>query len=403
MAIPVAGCSSDSRQYRSMEMKTIKAPVIAGSREPSQERVRCEWADPEEITVVYENEIPPFVGAELERLYGHLNSSLSYLAVSGKADGASTYVARRGGLPVTVLLFKRKEKGTLRVINEMSRLSPDQIARFTEYIFATYESVTRIAFSLIDSEVRRLPYPFQLHGFSEDIVLGLPPTPAGYLGSLSQKTRRSILGHLRKLKREVPSFQFRVYGKEEISEQQIRDLVSLSKARIDAKKIKYATTEVEVQRLIRIAQERGFAGIATIDGRISAGIVSSQVGRNYFVHIIAHDPEQNKYGLGILCCYLTICEEILRGAKEHHFGWGRYEYKYRLGGVQRDMVSLDVYRSRVSYVLNSAVVANNAVRTYLRQIKFRLLDIERAERPNPGLVSRFVKALRKLKRFRLAE
>jgi CelD/BcsL family acetyltransferase involved in cellulose biosynthesis len=385
-----------------MEMKTIKATVMAGSRGLSQERVRPQSEDPEEIAAVHENEIPPFVGAELERLYGHMNSSLTYLAVSGKAEGASTYVARRGGQPVTVLLFKRERKGTVRVINEMSKLSPGEIARFAKWIFSTYKSVTMISFSMLDSEVRRLPYPFQLHGFSEDIVVGLPPTPAEYLESLSQKTRKNTAGQLKKLKRDAPSFQFRIYEKDEISAQQIRDIVSLSKARIGGKNLKYATTEAEVERLIRIAQERGFAGIATIDGKICAGVVNSEVGGNYFGHVLAHDPELNKYSLGMLCCYLTMCEEILRGAQEHHFGWGRYEYKYKLGGVQRDMVSLDVYRSSLRYVLNSAEVARNAVQTYVRQIKFRLLDIEREESANPGPISRFVKALRKVKRSRLA-
>jgi hypothetical protein len=387
-----------------MQMESIEANVIAGSsRELWQEGGRRQSEDHEEIPAVYENDIPPFVGPELDRLYGHMNSSLSYLAVSGKADGASTYVARRGGRPVTVLLFKREEKGTVRVINEMSKLNPGEIGRFAKFIFSTYKSATRISFSMLDSELMRAPYQFQLHSFSEDIVLDFPPTPAAYLDSLSQKTRKSTIANLKKLKRDAPSFQFRTYEKEEISEQQIRDLVSLSKARIGAKNIKYGNSEEEVQRLIRIAHQRGFAGIATIDGKVCGGVINSQVGRNYFGHLIAHDPEQNKYSLGILCCYLTICEEILRGGKEHHFGWGRYEYKYKLGGVQKDLVSLDVYRSRACYVLNSGVVAKQAIQTYVRQLKFRLLDIEREESSNPGRVSRLIKALRKLKRSRPVE
>jgi hypothetical protein len=383
-------------------MESVKAPALAGNRKLLHGRAQ-RHPDGEEITAVYENAIPPFVAAELERLYGHMNSSLAYLAASGKTDGASTYVARRGGQPVTVLLFKRLDRGTLHVINQMNKLAPGDIARFAECMFSTYASVTRISFSMIDSEVRRLPYPFQIHDFSEDIVLNLPSTPAGYQESLSPKTRKNTIGNLKKIKRDVPSFEFRIYEKEEIGERQVRDLVSLNKARMDVKSIKYGNTGEEVEGLIRIAKERGFAGIATIDGRICAGVINTHVGSNYFGHLLAHDPEQNKYSLGMLCCYLTICEEILRGAKEHHFGWGRYEYKYKLGGVQRDMVGLDVYRSRLCYVLNSREVAKNAARTFVRRIKFKLLDIEREESSNPGLISRSIKALRKLKRSRLAE
>src|SRR5207245_3753907 len=123
----------------------------------------------------------------------------------------------------------------------------------------------------------------------------------------------------------------------------------------------------------------GLVGVATVDGRVCAGVICSRSAANYFMHVIAHDPTYDEYRLGKLCCYLTICECINRGGKEFHFLWGRYEYKYRLLGVQRDLDHLTVYRSRAQFLLNGNLVLKNAYKGYGRQAKRWLLDPKRAD------------------------
>ena len=53
------------------------------------------------------------------------------------------------------------------------------------------------------------------------------------------------------------------------------------------------------------------------------------------MHVIAHDPGFDQARLGLLCCYLSICESIRRGMREYHLLSGRYDYKRRLRGQQR--------------------------------------------------------------------
>lgn len=384
-------------------MKNMKPTVMVGHKGVWPMRVSSPAAAGGEVsTVCYEDEIPSFVEAELVRLYGHMNSSLTYLMASGKANGASTYVARNADSMLAVLLFRRNA-AEVQVVNEMCKIDAVEIARFADFVYSTYASVTRIAFSMIDSGFGRLPYPSQRYNFSEDIVLEMPSSPEVYLESLSQKTRRSIRGSLSKIKRDQPSFQFRVYEKDQITVQQIHEILELSKARIGAKHLKYGTTEDDIQCLLQVVHACGLAGVVFIDGKICAGIVNSQLGNGYFGHIVAHDPDFNRYSLGILCCYLTICAQIDRGGATHHFCWGRYNYKYRLGGVQKDMICLDIYRSRAWYFRNFQAVAKNALQTCVARIKTRLLDIEREETSRPGLVSQAVKTLRKLKRSRFAD
>jgi hypothetical protein len=397
-----AGEAMMQKTNRDSSMKNIEQSVVAETNTLLQIRLRSRLAKAQEITIsCHENEVPPFVEAEMDLLYQHLNSSLSHMGVSRKAKGASTYVVRKGGQPITILLFTRKNR-RVSVINEMIRLSPEEIVRFVDYIFGTYKSIGAISFSLIQKEMLRLPYPYQRFNASEDIVLTLPATPEAYLDSLSYKTRRNIRHYLKTLKRDFPSFCFRIYEKAEISARHIVDIVNLSRRRIGAKNLKFVLGDEEIDWMIQLAQVRGMVGIATIDGKVCAGFISFRIGANYFGQMIGHDIQYNQYSLGILCCYLTLCEQIVRGGKEAHLCWGRYGYKYKLAGVQRDMACLDVYRTNTQYFLSAGVIVKNAVQTAIKRFKVKMLDIEREQDAQVGIVGRLVKALRKVKRFRLA-
>lgn len=356
---------------------------------------------PENIAIeCHENQVPPFVEAELDQLYGHINSSLSHFRFNRQAREASTYIARIDNRPIAILLFKR-DKGTVSVINEMIRIEEEEILRFVNYIFTVYGSVSRVSFSLIHKDIFRLPFPSQQFDFSEDIVLTLPATPQAYSASLGKNMRRNIKRYSDMLARDYPSYRYQVYETEEISEQHVRDIIDLNKIRISGKNIAFGITDEETEWIVRLVKVCGLVGVATVDGRVCGGAIGFRIGANYFMHIIAHDPQYNDYSLGILCYYRTICEGIVRNGKRFHFAWGRYEYKYRLLGVQQDMAHLDIYRTRKDYLLNAGRIAKNAFRTRIRQIKMQLLDTERGTTPLSRMVARAIKILRKLKRFGL--
>ena len=78
-----------------------------------------------------------------------------------------------------------------------------------------------------------------------------------------------------------------------------------------------------------------------------------------------------------MSCFLSIRDAINRGGKEYHFLWGRYEYKYRLMGVQRDLDRLVIYRSQRHLLLNANVALKTAFRGYGRQLKQWMLDDSR--------------------------
>jgi hypothetical protein len=324
------------------------------------------WSD---ISIqCYDKDVPPFVGAALERLYGNLFSSLAYYRIFGGADQASVYVVRDGKKIVCAWLFRRY-RNTVRVINEGIRVDQDDVTRFASYIFGSYPSVNVISFHAVRPQMVELPMPYQRFNCLEDMVLTLPSSADSYTGSLGRSTRSYIHRYLNKLKRDFPSFSFRVLTPGEIDEQKIRRIIDLNRLRMASKGKESINDEDITQRIIRLAGECGMIGVIMLDGRICAGSINYRVGDNYFLETLAHDPACDDYRIGTLCCYLTICECIARGGNEYHFLWGQDEYKTRLLGVQRDLDDLVIYRSYLHMVLYGKLVMQHAVHAAVRQTR----------------------------------
>lgn len=317
----------------------------------------------------YQNDIPSFVKGEMERLYQNCFSSTAAEHVD--VSNTSTYVVCDGQRPITIFLFQC-EKRRVKVVNGVIQISTEDLRRFADYIFDHYKSVNTIGFQSIRADHTRLTFPCQHFNASEDIVLTLPDTAQAYLDSLGKSTRKYIKYHLNRPKRHFPTYCYRVCVGEQIDEQLVQDIIDLNTARMGDKNKRSTIDEEQRNWIVKIAKMYGFIGVATINGRVCAGVICSRVGANYFMHVIAHDPQYNEYRLGMLCCYTTICEAIACGGKEFHFLWGQGEYKYRLLGVQRDLDNLTIYRSRAHYFFNLGLVLQNVFASYLRRLKVRL-------------------------------
>jgi hypothetical protein len=329
--------------------------------------------EPEPITIAcYDNEVPPFVEAEMVRIYESIFSSLAQFRTYGSIAGnTSTYVVRQGSKIVTVFLFVRDGE-KVRVLNEVIRISAEDISRFAEYVFAAYKKVTVISFHAIQADFHRLRFPFQKFNCSEDIVLSLPETEQDYLAKLGKHSRKNIKYYLSRLKRQHPTFEFSMLSKDEVTHQQVRDIVILNRHRMAGKDKISAFDDEETDRIINLVKQCGEVGVATVDGKICAGSICLRVGGNYFMIVIAHDSKYDDYRLGTLCCFLTICESMARKGREFHFLWGRYEYKYTLLGIQRDLDHVNVYRSRMQIVLNASTALKSARDGNLRRAKLWL-------------------------------
>jgi hypothetical protein len=369
---------------------TRVAPMNGPAAQPRW--VRTTTSDGISITC-HENDVPAFVGAALDHLYGSLYSSLKRWRVYGSVANASTCVVRRNGEILSVWLFTR-EKNIVRVLNEGIHISTKEVDCFANHIFGMYPAVDVIAFHAVDSPIDRLAFPYQHFNCLEDIVLTLPPTVDQYRSMLGKATRSYTTRYMNKLRRSFPTLQHGVETGMEIREEQIRGIIALHRMRMTEKGKATDIDEEETLRIIQCAKESGMISTMTLHGRILAGTINFTVGRNCFLAIIGHDPAYNDYRLGTLCCYLTICACIERGYGEYHFLWGENDYKYRLLGVQRRLDDLVVYRSRAALLSNADRVLRNFYMDRLRRAQLYLRHQLRKDGFLARLAGRVLRLLR---------
>jgi hypothetical protein len=337
----------------------------------------------------YDHEIPQFAEAELDRLYGTMYSSLAHFRVHGGAENASTYVVRRGDDIITIILFRR-ERHKIRVINEWIRLTSEDVERFANYIFAAFPFAAVITFHAVWPDSVTVSRPSQRAVCGEDIVATLPDSVDAYIASLGSATRKNIKRHKNRLERLFPSFSFRCYVKDEVDEQHVRDIIRFNRTRM-ARKGKISKIDVQrEEQLLRMVRERGFVTVMMIDGRVCGGAITLHFGDTYVSRVNAHDPEYDDYRLGMLCCFMTICECIRRGAKRFDFMWGQYEYKTALLGVRHELEDLILYRSRPHMVLCAGTAIRTVATVRLRAAKQRLLQFIRQPESRPAWLRRGV-------------
>lgn len=354
--------------------RTAMAAAFAPTGKPVIEETNCHDAGRSGVTIsCYENDVPPFIEAEMARLYGSLYSSLAQFRIYDNGHDTSTYIVRDSGVIITIFLFQQNGD-RLRVLNEVCELDEKDINRFAHYVFATLPGVGVISFKGIVGDVARLDFPFQCYNFLEDIVITLPESEDAYFSMLGNSMRRHVRRYTKKLDDAIPSWQFKVAEKDEIDDAAIRAVIDLNHARMAGKNKVSAIDSRETARLERLAKECGLVGVIVIDGKICAGTLCFRIGSNYFLNVIAHDPKYDEYWLGTMCCYLMTRECIARGGKEFHLLWGRYNYKFMLLGVQRDLNNLVIYRSRAHRWKNPGVVLGAWKQSSRRKINVWLHD-----------------------------
>lgn len=358
------------------------------------------------------NQVPAFAAEEIDRLHGHLLCSARNYRAEQAWRHASAWVARRAGVPVAILLF-RIDGHTLTLLNEFVRLEADLIRQFADAAFQEFPQIhliclRRIEAPVLQAEARAGPgagaesassrYPHQRLSRTEDIVVALPPTVEEYEARLGKNMRRNLRRYSRQLETDFPGYEYALYLQKDIRAEHIREIIALNHARMAGKHIQSRIDEEETRWVIQLAQECGIMGVATIDGRVCGGAIGFRIGDAYFMHIIAHDPAYNEYSLGILCYYTTICAGIQRGGKRFHLLPGRYEYKYRLLGENRDIVQLDLYRNRWQMLRHGQRVLSSTVEARMYAARTWLLDAERRANPWSRRASVLLRWLRQLKR-----
>lgn len=345
----------------------------------------------------FEHEIPRFVETEIERRYGSLFSTLPHFRQTGKLTATtSAYIARKNGKVETLLLYDRSDK-RVTVLNELIHLSKTEAREFIAFVFDRYASVNNIAFNAITADLGGLRYPFQRFFCAEDIVIGPLATVHEYSSSLTKNTRKSIRRHANALLRSHPSYRFPILPPEVVNKDLVRLIIGFNKARMADKEKISAYTDEECEWIIALSSTRGLVSVVTIDGKVCAGTVCCKAGHEYHMLITAHDSAYDQFGMGILCCYRTVCEYIQRGGKQVHLLWGRHAYKASLGGVPRQFDRITVYRNKVDYLRDFDKLGFAAAAGYIREARLWLMNVECRDTVKGRIATMLWRALRQEK------
>lgn len=348
---------------------------------------------------IYENEIPDFVERDLDRLYESVYCTMARFRIYGEAEGASTYVARAGNAVVCVLLF-RIEGRVAKVINQQIALSAADLRGFSRAVFARYPQVQRISLYAIDTRLAQFPYPFQQFEALEENVLALPPTAEQYRAILSPNLHKRLQSAERKLKRDCPRYRFEVLAGTEVSEAMLRKIAGLAGARMAAKQQDAYIREADIASILGVVHAYGYAGVLTVDGEVRAGNVFYGVGQRYFMHIIAHDPDYDKYMLGHMVQYLAACHCIALGGRECCLMGGGRENKARFGARQMFLCSVDIYRSRTQRLLSMRRVWSAAAARWLHQARYDLGALAETDSFAGRIAARCVALARRARQLR---
>ena len=154
----------------------------------------------------FEDQVPAYLEAELERLYQSIYSSMARLQIYDQCKDLCAYAAYRGTEAISVILFRRENKNVI-VLNQQTHLDALEISRFAAAIFSRYKSVAVISFWGLMPIQGRVPFPSHQNYCLPEVVVMLPESPEAYLSSFGKHLRYDIRRNLKKLKQTFPSFR----------------------------------------------------------------------------------------------------------------------------------------------------------------------------------------------------
>ncbi|SNT07105.1 Acetyltransferase (GNAT) domain-containing protein [Noviherbaspirillum humi] len=321
----------------------------------------------------YENQVPPWMEPDLIRLYGSLYASHANFSAYNAPDSASLFVARRAGLVVSALMYRRQGR-RIQVLNEVTHIGRQEMALFARHMFARHPEARQIGFRAISTDPEGPDLPQLRLFYTENIVISLPDTKEAYIGSLGKSTRKNIKHHISRAKRAFPSFEHVVVEGAQADEADVRAIIDYNHQRMAGKNKVSSLDEEEAARLLQLVRACGLVSLIRIEGAVRAGAIYFRIGDRFFSVVNAHDPAYDNYRLGMSCCYLTVLDAIHRGATEFHLLWGRYEYKYALLGVQRDLEQVVLYRSSLAMIAELPSAFALAWSSYGKRFRFWFIE-----------------------------
>lgn len=313
----------------------------------------------------YEDGIPEFIESELESLYECHMTTIIRFRQYYPLDTAYVYTSYNRNQITTAIVY-RKAKDKVIVYNEQMHIPAAELNRFVRAIYQRYPDVSQIHFYALDLAGQSVAFPKQKMACLEKICLALPKSTSIYLSMLSKNLSYNIRRAERRITKDIPNACFEFKAGQDVKREELDKIIELNRARMEAKHQTCYHTPETTSKLFQLVKRYGVVGIFSVAGSIQGGIVLLRIACTYLLQVNAHHPDYDKYNLGTICCINGISYAINNGGTTFNFGWGAFEYKYKLLGKKTDLYQLCIYKS-YAYMLRDTTAL----------CKRRLLNLQR--------------------------
>jgi hypothetical protein len=296
-----------------------------------------------------------------------------------------------------ILLFKYDgSEKKITILNECIKISTSDIEMVCNVIFKKFNYVSEVCFFkifIVNKEKREKICYLKT---SDDFILDLPENMNTYMKMLSPKTRKYFQYYKNRIAKELPDFEITFSEKQNISLNQIVQIINLNSNRLESKGRKSDITDIHQEKHYQYARLNGLLCMCRDKGNVIGGAICSIIDEHAFIHVLAHDNNYKKYSIGQIALIQTIQYLINNRFKHVHLLWGEYDYKYRLLCEKHDLNTVRVFRNKTAWYFNSVICTIMAMR------KECVLSLKKTLKKNQMIINTY-RRVRKAIIFGLAE
>ena len=339
---------------------------------PSRSAEKCSSRSSE----LFSSPLPEWIWRGVERLYQSVFSSRVMLEKHELIQSLPYAWVEKNETQITDILLFRKDGCTIQIANEVLSLSSDVIERFSIDIFSNYPNIQFIRLHAIKIQTEFKNVIAFKSEFSEDYILTIPSSMKHWEASLSVRTRERLRLNVRKATNERNGISLRISQRSEIDESSIRNLLKFNQERMRIKGKSYGISTHEEDQLYAQMKEVGCLFLLIKNNQICAGLLSSVVGKDIYMHVLALDAKYDSMRLGWVCCYLSIEYLISEGFQRIHFLWGHYDYKKKMGAKPIALYRVLIFKSVIRSFLHPKILLKwgwETLRDSARRYRYRLV------------------------------
>ncbi len=276
---------------------------------------------------------------EFDRYHHSMYCSVGYF--NAFHEEWPVYRAEIEGSTLYYSLSQKKKR--INVLGTLNQYRKEEIDLFCAFLFEKYPD-RMISWGGFYEPYASDRYHVHRTAIVSDIIVDLPADEKGYLAMLNSTTRKHVQYYKRRFLKTFPSGALKVYRKEEISPELVRELIRFNHLRMEEKNTHSDLDEKDEKGMYELCREYGVIHTVENEGKLIGGTINPQIAGHGHLAVIAHDPAYNKYNVGQIALYETIADCIRENCERFHFLWDMSDYKKRFGGHLVELYYYHIYR-----------------------------------------------------------